>query len=362
MSKKAFAYIFFELLPSFFLGIFVFIFIILMFQVLRLTDFALIHGADLRTLAKLVGFICISLLPALLPMSLLFAVILTYNRLSNDSEIIALKASGVSMWSIASPAGVLGLIICALSAQTTFQIAPWGNRQSEVLITQLGNTKAAANIKAGTFSDKFFNMVIYANEVNSEEGVLNDVFIFDETSDPPVTIIANQGILIPDSEMPGHKAMLRLINGEVHRTNKSHTKVSFQSSDIRLTDPIISKDREKSPQSLSFAEIQRGLEAGELTPENKILLQVEFHKRIAIATLCLTFALLGVGLGVNTNRRNPKAGGMILCVGLIVVYWALHLSCEGLARGGRLPVGPALWTPTAIYFMAALFSLRKIWN
>ncbi len=361
MSKKAFAYIFFELLPSFFLGIIVFIFIILMFQVLRLTDFALIHGADLGTLGKVVSYTCISLLPVLLPMSLLFAVIFSYNRLSNDSEVIALKASGVSMWSIASPAAILGLLICILSAQTTFKIAPWGNRQMEVLITQLGNTKAAANIKAGTFSDKFFNMVIFANEVNAEKGILNGVFIFDETSDPPVTVIANQGMLIPDPDMPGHKALLRLINGEIHRTNKSHTKVAFQSSDIRLTDPIIREDREKSPQSLSFEEI-RALLKTPLEKERQTTLEVEFHKRIAIPVLCVTFALLGVGLGVNTNRRTPKAGGMILCVGIIIAYWVSYLAFEGLARSGKLPVGAALWAPNTLFFLGALFSLKKIWN
>ncbi len=342
------------------MGIVVFVFIILMFQVLRLTDFALVHGVSLVSLAKIVGFICLAVVPALLPMSLLFAVLMTYNRLSSDSEIIALKACGVSMWSIVAPAALLGALIFVMSAQTTFKIAPWGNRQYEVLFTQLANTKAAANLRPATFSEGFFNMVIYANEVDSKSGVLKNVFIYDENSEPPVTVIAKEGYIIPDSQLPGHRAKMRLLNGEIHRANKSHTKISFESTEIQLVDPIISEDREKSPQSLSFHEIREKLQTP-LDEENRTLLDVEFHKRIAISFLCFSFALLGVGLGVNTNRRTPKAGGMILCIGLIICYWILYLTCEGLARSHTLPAGIAIWLPNALYFGIALFSLRKIW-
>src|SRR5437868_11670637 len=101
-GQKAAQYIFFEMLPSFILGLIVFVSIILMFQVLRLTEFALVHGVDLKTIAEIVGYICISMLPALFPMSLLFAIILTYGRLSSDSEVVALKASGLHMGMILS--------------------------------------------------------------------------------------------------------------------------------------------------------------------------------------------------------------------------------------------------------------------
>ncbi len=53
-GKKAIQYIFFEMVPSFLLGLLVFIFVILMFQVLRLTEFALVHGVETQTLAEIV--------------------------------------------------------------------------------------------------------------------------------------------------------------------------------------------------------------------------------------------------------------------------------------------------------------------
>ncbi len=76
-ARLAARYIFVELLPAFFIGVVVFIFILLMFQVLRLTEFVLVHGVDIRTALKIVSYLTISFLPAVLPMSLLFAVLIT---------------------------------------------------------------------------------------------------------------------------------------------------------------------------------------------------------------------------------------------------------------------------------------------
>lgn len=359
---KAIQYIFFEMLPSFMMGLIVFISIILMFQVLRLTEFALVHGVDFKTILEIILYICISLLPILFPMSLLFAVILTYNRLSQDSEIVALKASGLSMKTLALPAIILAIIIAMVSAQTSFEIAPWGNRQFEVLYSQLGHTKAAATIKAGTFSEGFFDMVVYANEVDSDKGLLKNIFIYDD-KDPsvPLTIIAKTGSIIPDPEFPGHSVLLRLKQGDIHRKSINHTKIHFESYDIHLVDPIKWEVREKSPQSLTLSDINQALST-ETQSENLILLKTEWHKRWAIALLCFVFAMIGVGLGTETNKRNQKSSGLILSILVIIGYWVLYVICEGAARNGQIEPALALWTPNFIFCGIAFWTLKKNWD
>lgn len=362
-GRKAIQYIFFEMLPAFILGLLVFISIILMFQVLRLTEFALIHGVDLLTIGELLGYITISMLPILFPMSLLFAVLLTYGRLSADSEIVALKSSGLSMKALIVPALLLGTIVAILSGRTTFDLAPWGNRQFEVLYTRFANTKAAAAIKPGTFSEGFFDMVVYARDVDSDKGILKGVFIYDEKqSDSPLTIIAKSGQIIPDPEMPGHRVLLRLNEGDIHRKGVNHTKIKFDTYDLQLVDPIRDARREKSPPSLTLKDLQDRLSDPKTKPEDRRTYQTEWHKRWAIAVLCPVFALLGVGLGTTTNRRQQKAGGMILCIVLIVIYWILYISLEGMARSGSLPPQIAIWIPNAVYGAFAFWSLKKNWD
>lgn len=154
-ARLATRYIFMELLPAFCIGVLVFIFILLMFQILRLTEFVLVHGVDIKTALKIVSFLAISFLPAVLPMSLLFAVLLTFSRFSGDSEIVAFKSIGLHLGHLVIAPVFLGIFVAAFSAHTSFFSAPWGNRQFEVLITKLGNAKAAATIREGTFSEGF---------------------------------------------------------------------------------------------------------------------------------------------------------------------------------------------------------------
>lgn len=362
-GTKAVQYIFFEMLPSFLLGLVVFISIILMFQVLRLTEFALVHGVDLLTIGELIGYVCISMLPALFPMSLLFAVLLTYGRLSQDSEIVAMKASGLHMAALLMPALILGGMVAILSARTTFDIAPWGNRQFEVFYTRLGNTKAAMAVKPGVFSEGFFDMVVYANESDADKGTLDKVFIYDEKQgDTPLTIIAKSGRIVPDPEMPGHRVLLRLNDGAIHRKAETHTKIKFDTYDLKLVDPVKDEQKDKSPQSLTLADLKEELKKPNLEKKEWTTYSTEYHKRWAIAILCPIFALLGVGLGTNTNRRQQKTGGMILCLLLIIGYWVLYIACEGAARGGQIYPALAIWLPNVIFGGFAIESLRRNWN
>lgn len=338
----------------------VFIFVILMFQVLRLTEFAIVHGVEWPMLAEIVMYICISLLPILFPMSLLFSVLITYGRLSQDSEIIAMKASGLSLKTIATPALILALIVSIVSGQTSFELAPWGNRQFEVLFTKLGNTKASATIKAGTFSEGFFDLVVYANEVNTDTGELKNLFIYNERdTDKPITIIAKKGDLIPDPNNPGHRVLLRLENGDIHRGGESHTKIKFATYDLQLIDPIKNEYKEKSPQSMTLNDLYHLKNDEMQKKEDRNIYVIEYHKRWAITILCFIFAMVGVGLGIEANRREQKTSGFVLSIMVIIVYWILYITCEGFARSNTFNPILAIWMPNTIFGIYSVYLLRK---
>ena len=99
-----------------------------------------------------------------------------------------------------------------------------------------------------------------------------------------------------------------------------------------------------------------------LPPDDRLMVETEYHKRWALAVACLIFSLIGVGLATNTDRRSAKSGGMVLCIGLIVSYWVVYITCDSLARSGKLPPAPAMWAADAIFAVMAVFTLRKAWN
>lgn len=361
-SRKGFQYLFFEVWPAFFLGLLVFLFVLLMFQVLRYTEFVLIHGVGLRIMFRLITYMTVSFLPALFPMALLFSVLTTYTRLSQDSELLALKASGISSFWILTPAVLVASIVAIISAQTSFQIAPWGNRQFEILINHLSQSKASASIREGTFSEGFFNLVVYANKVDSKTGKLEGVFIYDER-DPenPLSVVARRGLLVQQDTAQGPSVQLKLFDGDIHRKKTAHTKVKFQQSDFRLSENLQFEDKEKSSGSLTLEELRSRIRASD-SPEEVRLFETELHKRWAISFACLIFALLGVGLGSQTNKREQKSGVVVICSTVILLYWIFYVAAEGAARSGQIPPTLALWFPNLFFGVYSIFALRKTWN
>jgi lipopolysaccharide export system permease protein len=363
-NRRVFSYILSEIAPSFIMGVFIFICVLLMFQALRLTEFMLVHGIRYTSILRIMGYMSISFLPMLMPMSLLFAILLSYNRLSMDSEIIALKASGVNPSSILLPSLFFAALVAVASSQTTYYLAPWGNRQFEVLINRLGSTKAAASIKEGTFSEGFFDLVVYANKVNSNSGQLYDIFIYDEKNPKvPVTILAQEGQIIPDSTHPGHSVLLRLFKGQIHRRSESHTVVNFDSFDVYLRDPIQFEEKKKTSSSLNFNELQVLRNSNTIPKDQRHEYDIEYHKRSALSFACIVFCIIGLGFGIVTNRRSGKSSGFVLSVGFIILYWILYLSFESLVRSNTLPITwLGLWLPNIIFLIIGLNKLRQNWN
>lgn len=360
--RKAIQYLFFEMWPSLIMGILIFIFIMIMFQAIHYTEFVLIHGVGVWTVVQMLSYICIGFLPALFPMSLLFSVLMTYGRLSQDSEIVALKSTGHSMWTILTPAVLISIMVSLLSAQTSFNLAPWGNRQFEILISKLEQSKASATIREGTFSEGFFDLVVYAKEVESKTGKLSKIFIYDEReSDVPLTVIARQGKMVQDDEL-GRSVFLRLFDGDIHRQGLNHTKIKFNSFDIKLVDPMKEELRAKTPSSLTLDEIYEKLKNSKLEQEDQITLEVEYHKRWAISLACIIFSLLGVGLGTTTNSRHQKNNGMIMSLIVVIMYWVIYITAESAARSGKIPVPLAMWIPNFTFFSISIWSLKKNWD
>lgn len=363
-SRIAIRYLILEMIPSFVLGVIIFLLILLMFQALRLTEWVLIHGVELSSISEMMFYLSISFLPIIFPMSLLFSILLTYGRLSQDAEITAFKSIGLSMNSLLAPALAFGLAVCLLSAHTSFELAPWGNRQFELLIHKLGSSKASVTINEGKFSEGFFNLVVYANEVDSKQGVLKNVFIYDERNEnAPVTIIADKGQILQRDTQDAKIASLRLIDGAIHRTSgERHTKVEFSVYDIILNNPVERSVKEKSIQSLTLDEMRRLVKDESTETNKKWQIQTEFHKRWSLAVGCLLFAGLGVGLGTNTNRRAGTSNGFIMSLGVVVLYWILFAVGDSMNRSRILGAGHAIWIPSLLFLGLAIWSLKRVWR
>jgi len=128
MRKTSYLYIFKENLPVFFIGLMVFTIILLMDKVLKLIELIVTRGGNITSVLMLIAFISPSFLVFTIPTALLLGTLITFGRLSGDSEITAFKASGTSLYQLFLPISVFSILACLVTSLLGFYGLPWGNR------------------------------------------------------------------------------------------------------------------------------------------------------------------------------------------------------------------------------------------
>ena len=333
-----------------------------MFQVLKFTDIFLQHSISFFTFFRLLFSISISFLPIIFPMSLILTVVLTYNRFSGDSEIMAMKSLGFGMKSIIAPGIFLGLVTTAFSGYTSFKIGPWGHRQFELIMTEMTGSKIITGIKEGTFSS-FLDMVIYSNKIDKKTKEHKRVFIYDEREpSDPTTIIAEKGKFFVKKTLNSYQASILLTNGHIHKSSElEYTKIRFQNYDLQITEPIYKKPQDKSMNSLTYGDIKKLLRETE-TPVQKRKFKYEWHKRLSLSFACLLLVLLGSGFSCGHNNRSGKLGGGVFSVIVIVTYWILFLIGNSMTKLIFVPMWFCAWLPVLILIPFSFFFIVKNWN
>lgn len=363
------------------------------------------NGLPMQTLWRVMGALVPGILVFTLPISLLIGTLVGMGRLSGDSEIVALGASGISRSRMLKPVMALALVVAAAMLHITFNLLPRS-------VHQLTNLKANqslifqglnAEIKPRIFEESIPQKVLYIEDIDRARNVWHNVFLVDLGDDPSdmKIVTATSGSLRQGerSDMPE----LYLEHGTWHQTSqsKSSSQDQLDSNGARSSDsrddtdsppPDKDKDRDKDkdkdkkknrnqgPYSTgSFGEMTLGIEVsnenkndatgidqepsqveemqwGQLVnytpPESdRLEWRAEIHKRLALPTACLVFALLGVGFGIS-NVRTGRSFGLMLGLAFTICYYLLALSGQHAAVSGKLPVWLGVWLANIV--LAAL--------
>ena len=138
MGKILFRYIIKEVLGSFILGVFIFTFVVLMFQILKLAEIVVNHGVGLWDVGRLFAYTLPPLFVLTVPMAFLLAVMLAMSRLSADSEFTAMKAGGISLLQFLPPVSILAAGATVLCFVLTLYAEPWGKQSIKTMLYDLG--------------------------------------------------------------------------------------------------------------------------------------------------------------------------------------------------------------------------------
>lgn len=376
-------YILREITGYFFLCLFLLTFLLLVNRIFQLTDLVINKGVPLIVVGNMLLAIMPVFLVVTLPMSVLVAGILTFSRLSNDSEFIAMTASGMSLYSQLIPVSLLGILAAGFSAFLMTYGFPWSHNMTADIRKGIAQSRAAVfEIKEQVFNDSFDGLMIYVRNIRQKNQTMKGILISD-TRDPKEAkvIIADRGRMILDPK--NHRYVIRLVNGTIHRVDsaspeKSEGKVAARSTalennqyqvlrfgtydlnlDLKKSIDTSSKALRVRLRSLPVHELRQKLSTTPVSDRRYNAFLVEIQKRFAAPLACLVLALLGAPLGVQ-NRRTGRHGGFALSLAVLFLYYILANFSFAFGENGTINPVLAVWTPNFILLMVAVWAIRKV--
>ncbi len=358
-------YIFKELASYMMMGLLIFTFVLFMNQILHFTDLVINKGLPFGTVFKMMLVISPSFLLVTIPMAFLVSTVMTFSRMSADSENVALRAVGMSFYRQLAPVGILSILCYLASNFLVFYALPWSEDQFNELRFKLVNAGAATtSIKERVFNDDFDGLILYVNEKPAQEEVMKGILIYDSrTQENPQTIVAEEGVLVSNPE--SLKVSLRLRNGSIHQAMEAQGKyqvIRFTTYEVNLDTRSLMGDTgklERAGKNHSLYVIREKLKRYKKDNPRYNNLLVEYYKKFSLPAVCLIIGFVGAPLGIR-NRRSGRSGGLALSLAIIIFYYVMLSMGEGLGDGGFMPPLIAMWFPNLVLAAIGFYLTRKV--
>lgn len=398
MNRLIDRYFLSEFIPPFIFSLIALTFILLMDQLFRLIDLFVRKGLPF----DIVGQILVYTLPLIVsytaPMAILVAIVMTFGRLAQDNEILALKVSGQTFFSLMKTPLITTLLFMLFLIFFNSFILPESNHRVRNLMLDVSRKRPAIRLPEGVFTNEFPGYMVYVGRKDEHRSKLYDITIYDLRNSLMMT--APNGEL-KDFEEEGILQFI-LYNGELHQLvddiKYQKTDFSKQTINMAVNTELIRKERTHRNQnelnvfglkakindtkreiavlnneiasigSTAVTAFINGnvsnLDAARFRIEKKINVIkgkerkisryiVELNKKFSLAVACILFVLIGAPLGYLFKRGG--IAGVLVGILLFSSYYILVLAGEEFAdRRGFSPYW-AMWLPNVILFISGIY-------
>ena len=338
---------------------------------------------------SLVGEFCMVSLPETLqwsmPLALLVSSILVFSRMSADSEISAMRACGINLLTVMKWPLLFGFACTLLGFWVNNEIVPRGHEIRRTLKTKVSVRTGLSLLEPGRVIDDFPNIKLYFDR--KEGNWLYDLVVLDYSNPNLDRVITATKALVTQR---GTDIDFELYQMTVDPVDEKHRTMARANRFVYTMKDVIKESKyEKRPKDFRFLEMLRqirALESGkgkeakfahvdlrtvkderarryieslrDEAPRELSVHKVELNKRFVFAMASLCFVLVGIPLGIRSQRKESSIG-MAISLAVSLGYYVvviLMLSCEEVYA-----IRPELliWIPVAVCFVLATHLIRR---
>ena len=294
-----------------------------------------------------------------LPMSVLIATLLALSKLSASSEIVAMKAGGMSFLRIIQPVLLVALLMSALSFITQEVVVPAANTKArQVLVEEIyGSTlpTVTSHVVVKEQTGEHLQWMLYARQFDSKTLVLTDVTIITMEADKPRQVTYASRVIWDSNTWYMEEGVTHTLGDDAAFTmtfGSGRQPISLGQTPQQLA------AGQKDPEQMSLAELKENIAVLRAQGAQVRDLEVKMHSKYSIPFAAIIFAMVGAPLGIQPHRSATSIG-FGLSIILIFIYYTLMTFGSALGQGGYLPPWLAAWCQNIALGGCGLFLMAK---
>src|SRR5712691_11586698 len=307
--------------------------------------------------------VALALLPNVLvftiPMAVLAGTIIGLGRMGSDSELVAMRAAGMSTFRMLWPALALGAIATVAALYLNLQEAPHAQRQLRVVLVRSALYKLDSPVEPRTFTTDVPGHVIYVRDGDKSRGEWGRVFIQSQTADH-LTYLTTAKLGRIDASAEKSELVLqdavrtRLPAPDARDQSYTVERLAVFRFDFNIGRSGLLASMRKSdsnPDEMDWGELRQF--ATQSTDRDQREAEMLLHKRLAFSLSPLLFALFGAALALRV-RLGGRGLGVLLSLLVLLIYYLLTLAGDQMARAGSLPAAVGPWLASALTLAIAI--------
>ncbi|MBW4560459.1 MAG: LptF/LptG family permease [Mojavia pulchra JT2-VF2] len=317
-------------------------------------------------LLKLPNFIVLAF-----PMSTLLATLMTYSRLSSESELIALRGCGVSVYRMVMTAVMLSFIVTGMTFVFNEQIAPAANYQAATTLEQALKSDKPKLKQQNIFYPEY-------RETKEQDGTKNRILTrlfyadqFDGKNMKGLTIIdrseanLNQIVVAESAQWNATQNVWDFYNGTIYLVSpdRSYRNIlRFEHQQLRLPrTPLSLAEKSRDYGEMNIAEAVEQLAVERLGGDRQKIrkLEVRIQQKISLPFVCVVFGLVGAAMG-SVPQRTGRGTSFGISVIVIFSYYLIFFISGAMGQAGVLSPFMGAWLPNFIFFGVGTLLLMRV--
>jgi LPS export ABC transporter permease LptF/LPS export ABC transporter permease LptG len=294
------------------------------------------------------------------PLTALVATLVTLGVLSKNNEIVAFKASGISLYRLALPLLLSGVVLAGALLLLDDTYLPYANQRQDALRNQIKGKPAQTYTRPQRWifgeNSKVYNYDIF----DSTQKIFGGLSVIELD---PVTFQMKRRIFANRAQWLENEKAWALESGWV-RDFSDGTVARFAPFKVtslpELVEPPSYFNREVIQAfQMSWRDLRHYIAGLRLAGFDVSSLTVQWHKKIAYPLIAPISMLLAIPFAILVGSRGA-IGGIALGVGIGITYWAIAALLEAMGGIGQLPPMLAAWSPDLIFFFLGLYFFLKM--